>query len=119
MTKDEIYKALIDDGAKITKSVRFISKNDLVEMYTERFGRTPEEDASAAEEHPNPASEEGPEEEHPNPASEEGPEIEIKQLRFLDSGWCSVLNRGYSRGLYRPKSREEYLALKPYACEEC
>ena len=67
MTKDEIYKALIDDGAKIAKSVRFISKNDLVEMYTERFGRTPEEGASAAEG-------------HPNPASEEGPEIEIKQL---------------------------------------
>lgn len=106
MTKDEIYKALIDDGAKITKSVRFISKSDLVEMYTERFGRTPEEGASAAEG-------------HPNPASEEGPEIEIKPLRFLDSGWCSALNRGYSRGLYRPKSREEYLALKPYACEEC
>lgn len=106
MTKDEIYKALIDDGAKIAKSVRFISKNALVEMYTERFGRTPEEGASAAEG-------------HPNPASEEGPEIEIKQLRFLDSGWCSALNRGYSRGLYRPKSREEYLALKPYACEEC
>lgn len=114
MTKDEIYKSLIDDGAKIAKSVRFISKNDLIEMYTERFGHAPNGNESVLESDSNPA----PEEKSEIVVTAES-EHEIKQLRFLDSGWCSALNRGYSRGFYRPKSRAEYLALKPYACEEC
>lgn len=119
MTKDEIYKSLIDDGAKIAKSVRFISKNDLIEMYTERFGHTPNGNEPVSEGGSNPAHEEKSEIDVTVQTKSAESEHEIKQLRFLDSGWCSALNRGYSRGLYRPKSREEYLALKPYACEEC
>ena len=45
-------------------------------------------------------------------------DVAIPLLRFDESGWCSALNRAYSRGLYRPKDADEYIALKKYAAEE-
>lgn len=38
MTKEEIYEFLKADGAKLTKAVRFISRDTLAEMFEERFG---------------------------------------------------------------------------------
>ena len=36
-------------------------------------------------------------------------------LEFSGFGWCEELKKSYSRGLYKPKSKEEYEALKPFS----
>ncbi len=39
-------------------------------------------------------------------------------LVFETSGWCEELSKSYDQGRYRPKTKEEYEALKGYAKEE-
>ena len=116
MTKQEIYAALKEDGAKIGKAVNFISKEALEEMYRERFGVEPGETTKQQDDQ---------EEEVPNSLLlNDGEDIadrnvvNVKLLKFADSGWCDALRASYSRGLYRPKNVQEYLALKPFAAEE-
>ena len=36
-------------------------------------------------------------------------------LTFKEGGWCNALGRAYAPGYYRPNSREEYMALAPFA----
>lgn len=116
MTKQEIYDALKADGAKIVKAVNFISKEVLEDMYRERFGVEPGK---------TPKQQEDPEEEVPNThLLNDGEDVSdknvvsIKLLKFIDSGWCEALRKSYFRGLYRPATVQEYLALKPFAAEE-
>jgi len=117
MTKQEIYDALKADGAKIGKAVNFISKEALEDMYRERFGVEPGETPKQQEDEP--------EEEVPNThIMNDGEDVadrnvvNIKLLKFIDSGWCEALRKSYFRGLYRPETVQEYLALKPFAAEE-
>lgn len=103
LTKQELYDALKDDGARLQRAVNFITREELVEMYKERFGIDP--DANSGETQ--------------NEEQEETTyDVAIPLLRFDESGWCSALDRAYSRGLYRPKDADEYIALKKYAAEE-
>ena len=95
MTKEEIFDALKADGAKLTKTAQFISRENLEKMFEERFGYPVQEAAPSG--------------------TPVGPEPRL--LRFADSGWCEALGRSYTRGLYRPADAAEYLALKPYAAE--
>ena len=118
MTKHEIYEALKADGAKLPKAERFMALDDLKAIYTERFGVDSD----------NPAKKEATLDEDEAPNShllrdeDDHTAVNVKKntirlLRFIESGWCPALNRSYSRGLYRPKSFAEYMALKPYAEE--
>lgn len=116
MTKQELYDALKNDGAKIGKAVNFISRETLETMYRERFGIEPGDHAKQPDD---------PAEEMPNTHllndEEDVPErnvVNIKLLKFVDSGWCESLRKSYFSGLYRPNSVEEYLALRPFASEE-
>jgi len=36
-------------------------------------------------------------------------------MTFEASGWCEKLGKSYFRGVYKPTSKEEYEALKPFA----
>ncbi|MCD8295004.1 MAG: hypothetical protein LUE27_07170 [Clostridia bacterium] len=86
MTREQIHAALKAAGAKLPRPARFMSRSELEGMYRERFGADPD-----------------------------GAPERMPVLRFADSGWCAALGRGYSRGLYRPRTRREYEALRPYA----
>ena len=48
------------------------------------------------------------------------PEVveEFPVLQFIRSGWCEELKRSYRQGVYKPKTKEEYNALKKYALKE-
>ena len=99
MTKHEIYEALKADGAKLPRAEQFMGLDDLRATYTERFGRSPDDEVIEAAPAPKPALD------------------EIRLLRFIESGWCPALGRSYTRGLYRPATADEYEALKPFAAE--
>ena len=43
--------------------------------------------------------------------------MEFPNLHFLEGGWCEALNTSYAPGAYRPKTKEEYLALAPFAVD--
>ena len=137
MTKHEIYEALKADGAKLPKAERFMGVDDLKEIYTERFGVSPDEASTTPESTPDTCVEqvdeqvdeqvgeqvdetqELPPDEAPNThllreEDEPAPAYEVEEihlLRFAESGWCPELNRSYRRGLYRPASLVEYKAL--------
>lgn len=115
MNKHEIYEALKADGAKLPKAERFMALDDLTAIYTERFGVSPDERVKKMDvRFETPQSQPAvPKKAH---ASSQ-PDRQVRLLRFIESGWCPALNRSYTRGLYRPRSFEEYLALKPYAKE--
>ena len=116
MTKDEIYNALKADGAKLTKAARFMTKEVLVSMYEDRFGKSPDE--TSAEKSENAAADEDMRESAENHALSQSVSDnvdKVKILRFSDSFWCPVLGRSYKRGLYRPANHSEYIALKPFA----
>lgn len=118
MNKHEIYEALKADGAKLPKAERFMKVAELEEIYLERFGVSPGEaiqhSEGELEEMPNShLLQEGWDECEHVPVKHE----EVHLLRFVESGWCPVLKRSYTRGLYRPKTFAEYEALKPYAEE--
>lgn len=100
MTKHEIYEALKNDGAKLSKAERFMSLAELKDLYAERFGK----DVTITQE---------PAKEPAKPAAKD----EICLLRFSEAGWCEALHRSYSRGLYRPKNKFEFNALLPFAAE--
>ena len=110
LTKQEIYDALKNDGAKLQRAANFTNRDELVELYKERFGVDPD----FPDEQPN--------SERLSDGDEMKDEsdliVSLPLLKFDESGWCTALNRAYSKGLYRPVSREEYLALKKYAAEE-
>jgi hypothetical protein len=110
LTKQELYDILKDDGAKLNRAVNFISREELVEIYKERFGVDPDANSNEAQNH-----EQNTAQQNNNP---EEPQKVVSLLKFDESGWCTALNKAYSRGLYRPASYEEYLALKKYAAEE-
>lgn len=109
MTKQELYDALKADGAKLGKGVQFFKRDDLLRMYVERFGVEPGE----TEELPNSHLLADEPAERDEPAFEE----RIPMLKFAESGWCEELKRSYFRGLYRPRTSEEYRALRKYASE--
>lgn len=116
LTKQEIYDALKNDGAKLQRAVNFTNRDELVELYKERFGVDPD----FPDEQPNTEKlSDGDEMQHdfPDEQSDET-DLVIPLLKFDESGWCTALDRAYSRGLYRPASREEYIALRKYAAEE-
>lgn len=110
LTKQELYDILKDDGARLNRAVNFISREELVEIYKERFGTDP--DANN-----NDTRNDEQNVDHQND-EQETPKKVVALLKFDESGWCTALNKAYSRGLYRPASYEEYLALKKYAAEE-
>jgi hypothetical protein len=92
LNKNELYDILKNDGARLPRAVNFMSREELIEMYSDRFGI--------------------------NPDTHEEQTAVIPLLKFAEDGWCSPLDRPYNAGLYRPKSLEEYRALKKYASEE-
>lgn len=62
----------------------------------------------------------------PNAPVKESVQVEKKQnvpvadgdwptLVFSKSGWCEALHKSYRQGVYRPKSKDEYEALAPFA----
>lgn len=106
MNKTELYDILKNDGAKIPRAVNFMSREELLEMYIERFGVNP--DATNKE---NP-------QEQQEQEQQGGADVTIPLLRFAEDGWCTPLNKPYCKGLYRPQSADEYLALSKYAAEE-
>lgn len=107
LTKQDLYDTLKDDGARLQRAVNFMNREELVEMYKERFGIDP--DANSDEQNTDQQNDE---------QEETTLDVAIPLLRFDESGWCSALDRAYSRGLYRPKDAGEYIALKKYAAEE-
>lgn len=127
MTKEEIYEFLKADGAKLSRAVQFISRETLEKMYEERFGCPVPDAAPPMPPQSDQSSGDAPEEAPDSDLLHDGDDIpqppptsaapEIHLLRFADSGWCEVLGGSYTRGLYRPASVAEFLALKPYAAE--
>ena len=127
LTKQEIYDALKDDGARLQRAVNFMNRDELVVLYKERFGIDPDVDPdieNLAEQTSSEHMEEQPNSDKLSKGDEdiscenEKTEKTIPLLKFDESGWCSALDRAYSRGLYRPKNADEYIALKKYAAEE-
>ena len=41
--------------------------------------------------------------------------MQLPALRFVESGWCAALKTSYMRGVYQPKTRDEYNALASFA----
>lgn len=112
LTKQELYDTLKDDGARLQRAVNFMNREELVEMYKERFGIDPDANSDETQNDEQNTDQQ-------NDEQEETPiDVAIPLLRFDESGWCSALDRAYSRGLYRPKNADEYIALKRYAAEE-
>lgn len=103
MNKTELYEILKNDGAKIPRAVNFMSREELLEMYIERFGVNPD---ATNKENPQEQEQQG------------GADVMIPLLKFAEDGWCTPLNKPYCKGLYRPQSADEYLALCKYAAEE-
>lgn len=112
MTKEEkkrMYRELVESGVNMPKACQFTTNEFVEKMYAEHIvskqvkaveSKPPKKAATAAE----PAA----------PQEEE----RLPMLRFQCGGWCDALGRSYERGLYRPKDRREYLALRQYAQEE-
>lgn len=109
LNKNEIYDILKDDGARLPRAVNFMSRDELLEMYVERFGVNP--DIANQEKVP---------EQNNTPATfeENVQKKEIPLLEFAEDGWCTPLNKPYCKGLYRPESVKEYESLKKYAAKE-
>jgi len=51
----------------------------------------------------------------PDAIEEKIEEVIIKTLKFAASGWCNKLKQSYKQGLYQPKDKAEYEALKSFA----
>lgn len=132
MTKREYYDALKADGAKL-KAFNTMSLDGLAALYVERFGKAPDETAPPAAESQKPGQSE--EDKAAAEAEKAKADAEAKAkaaekkkadpaparfplLHFRNSGWCEALQRSYFRGNYRPVSKEEYEALKPFAASE-
>ena len=116
LSKNELYDILKNDGARLPRAVNFMSREELIDMYADRFGINPD----THEEQPNTEQlSDGTEMQtaENSDTHEEQPAV-IPLLKFAEDGWCSPLDKPYSKGLYRPTSAEEYRALKKYACEE-
>lgn len=114
LNKNELYDILKNDGARLPRAVNFMSREELIEMYSDRFGINPD----THEEQPNTAQlSDGTEMQNTADTHEEQPAV-IPLLKFAEDGWCTPLNKPYCKGLYRPVSAEEYRALKKYASEE-
>lgn len=45
----------------------------------------------------------------------ESKETSFPTLTFKQSGWCEALGHGYRKGVYAPKSKQEFDALKEFA----
>lgn len=41
----------------------------------------------------------------------------LPSLFFTEGGWCEAIKASYAPGNYQPKSRDEYLALAPFAVD--
>lgn len=125
MTKREIYDVLKEDGAKL-KAFNTMLLETLTALYTERFGKSPEEAAPPTVE----TQKSGQSEEKKVQAETKNKSGEKKKadpdpvparfplLHFRNSGWCEALQRSYFRGNYRPATKEEYEALKPFAASD-
>ena len=109
LNKNEIYDILKNDGAKLPRAVNFMSREELLEMYVERFGINP--DAGAEQEKQENSMQQEQEQQG-------GVDVIIPLLEFAEDGWCTPLNKPYCKGLYRPQSADEYLALRKYASKE-
>lgn len=122
MTKRELYDTLKADGAKL-KAFNTMNVEDLTALYTERFGKSPDESETGNEQSDPPEKttakketkakipETKKNETDPAPAR-------FPLLHFCNSGWCEALQRSYYQGDYRPATKEEYEALKPFAASE-
>ena len=112
MTKQDLYNALKEDGAKL-KAINFIKKEELEQIYEERFGKKPDEPQYECEEVPNSHLLHENDDEPQEPKS-----AEVHALKFAESGWCNELGKSYFRGVYRPLNFEEYAILRKYASGE-
>ena len=105
MTKEEkkrMYRELVEAGVKMPKACQFTTNDYVAEMHARHF---PPKDAA----------------ETPQRDAEEKPQVQeerLPMLYFETGGWCDGLGRSYSRGMYKPQDRFEYLKLRPYALKE-
>lgn len=127
MTKKEIYDELKAVGVKL-KAVNTMKLDVLTELYRETFGKEPGADDAGSTVETGDETEKGNENATPgkenakagtsgkDDAGSAGSDpAPIPVLHFRSSGWCEALKRSYFKGKYRPKTRREYEALKPYA----
>lgn len=122
MTRAKMYEELKGDGVKL-RAIGSMRYDEIAALYKERFGVDPGVDKSGPEsESTSDAAGEVISEKHPVRIAEKAVVAEVASrlptLVFSESGWCEALKRSYFRGNYRPKSRDEYLALRKFASKE-
>lgn len=126
MSKEELYKRLKDDGAKL-RAINFYKLETLKQMCEERFGVEEADPDVIVEEdetefiagYAMPSAEPEPEQEAEQEIiSDDEPPVEIRTLFFTGGGWCNETQSSYAPGYYRPKTVSEYLALRKFAAQE-
>lgn len=130
MTKIEKYDALKEKGVEL-KHINNHSSDEIDALYKQYFDTEgtgtptpPEQTGSDGDNNTGttpPESHGSDQDNNSGNKPPEGPKEKVPAkmvLEFATSGWCEELKMSYRKGVYHPKSKKEYEALKKYAIQE-